>query len=405
MMRLKLAVRSLLRNRRRSILNFVMVAGGFSAIVLFEGFAWHLLSQVRKGAINSQYGHLQIAKEKFWSPLAAETSKERSLDPQAIFDKLRSDPRVDYASGRISFFGLLSSGDQTISAQFIGFDPAVEQRMLNNLWIIEGKNLSAEDKSAFYAIGGRGLIKKLGGKVGDDFTILGHTYDGAVNAMDFQLKGIFQSAIAEVDNATIFIPLSMAQRLLDTELVERVVILLKDSTTPDEIAFEAKNWLGQDLTPRTWYQLADLFRQVEEFFGLQNLIIEVIILLLVLLSISNTVGMSIHERTGEIGTMRALGEKSSDIIKLFSLESLIIGIGGSLLGALFALLVAFLLNSLEYSVVLPGASIPIRLRIEFVSSSFFYATVGTTVTALLATYFPARKITKLEIVEALRHNI
>lgn len=406
MMRIKLALRNILRNRRRTLLNLTMIAGGYAAIVLFQGFAASTLVEVRNSAINNQYGHLQIAKKNFWNQRASETSKDRAIkNPEELIAKLKRIPGVEYASGRITFHGLLSTGDKTIAAQFIAYDPKVETRMSRALRIQEGRNFDAVDGSTNPVLGGIGLIKKLGGTIGQDLTILTSTVDGVINAIDVKLAGIFVTTFVEIDDSSIYLPLETAQKILDTGTVDRVVVLAKEDESVKPVRRSADQIAPSELQTKEWTELALLFSQVEDFYSVQNMVIEVIILLLVLLSITNTVSMTIFERTGEIGTLRAIGDKSSEIIRSFCLEGLIMGAVGSILGVILAIVSSLIINYLAIPIVIPGASVPIPVLITFLPKAYALSVVLLVITTITATYIPAAKIAGMNIVEALRHNI
>lgn len=406
MLKLKIALRNILRNKHRTLLNLFMIAGGFCAIVMFQGFASRLLIDMRYTAINNQYGHLQTAKKNFWDQKATDAAKDRVIEnPKEIIEKLKKIPGVQYSSGRITFYGLLSTGDQTISAQFIGFDPNVEKRMRAGIMIREGKNLTDVDISLNPVVGGIGIIKKLNGQVGQDLTILSHTFDGVVNAIDVNLAGIFVTGLAEVDDTTIYLPLEVAQKLLDTSAVEKIVTLLDNDDNLPEIHKEVNATIPNSLHAKVWTEIAFLFSQVEAFYDVQNMVIEVIILLLVLLSISNTVGMSIYERTGEIGTLRAMGDKSSDIIKGFCLEGLILGCLGSILGMVMGILLTQFMNFLQIMITIPGATFPVPVIIATIPKTYCLSSFLLILTTMAATFVPASRISRMNIVEALRHNI
>lgn len=406
MMRFKIALRNILRNKHRTILNLIMIAGGFSAIVLFQGFASQLIVDLRHAAINNQYGHLQVAKKNFWEQKATEGAKDRAIDnPSEVIEKLKKIPGVEYASGRISFYGLLSSGDQTISAQFIGVDPLVEKRMVKGLKIIDGKGFSEVDLKTNPVIGGKGIVRMINGKVGQDLTILTNTFDGVVNAIDVNLAGTFLTQMVEIDDTTVFLPLELAQKLLDTQSVERVVVLIDEDDKLNHIRDEVAKSVDESLLTKIWTELAYLLQQVEDFYSVQNMVIEIIILLLVLLSISNTVGMSIFERTGEIGTLRAMGDKSSEIIKNFCLEGFILGVMGSFLGVILAVLLSMFINYLAIPITIPGATVPLPVIIDYIPRAYALSGLLLVITTMAATYVPASKISKMNIVEALRHNI
>lgn len=406
MMKLKIALRNILRNKHRTILNLFMIAGGFCAIVMFQGFAERLLIDLRYSAINNQYGHLQVAKKNYWDQKATDAAKDRIIENASeIIEKLKKIPGVEYASGRITFYGLISTGDQTISAQFVGFDPNVETRMRKGIRIREGKSFTDVDFKNNPVVGGIGIVRMLNGKVGQDLTILCHTFDGVVNAIDVNLAGVFATGLVEVDDTTIYLPLEIAQKLLDTNAVERIITLVNNDDKLPAIKNEITSTIPDSLHVKEWTELAFLFTQVEDFYAVQNLVIEIIILLLVLLSISNTVGMSIYERTGEIGTLRAMGDKSSDIVKGFCLEGIMLGIIGSIFGSLLAVVLTYFTNFLAIPITMPGATLPLPLLIEIIPKTYFLSGLLLVITTVAATYVPSSRISRMNIVEALRHNI
>src|SRR5690606_16866896 len=123
--------------------------------------------------------------------------------------------------------------------------------------------------------------------------------------------------------------------------------------------------LGKTMVVKPWYEIAKLYRQVEEFNRVQNLVLEVIILSLILLGILNTIGMSVFERTGEIGTIAALGENATAIVAQFVLEGAILGFLGSIAGVGCGALLTAFINWLEIQLVMPGASQPLTVNLGF----------------------------------------
>ena len=123
------------------------------------------------------------------------------------------------------------------------------------------------------------------------------------------------------------------------------------------------------------------------------------------LGILNTVSMTVVERTGEIGTLRALGESRKKIVTQFLLESVMLSFIGIVSGILFSL---FMIQVVEYSKIMtemPGASTPFQIKIYFMMSSVIYASFLASATTIIATLIPAMRSSKMDIVEALRKNI
>lgn len=393
-----------MRNRRRTLLNLSMIACGLTAIVISRGLAHCLIIKVEEAAINTQYGHIQFASQKFWEGSPKDRLVTKLIEPEAsLIEKVKAVPGVKNVSGRLSFYGLISSPDGSLSARGIGFSPDQEKPMNESLLIIDGRPLTPGSK--FEVIVGSGLNQQLGAKVGDSLTLMGYTVDGSVNAIDSELVGVFQTKVTEVDNSTFFISLPTAQRLLTTDAVERVVVRLDETAKTNAIRDQIQSLLPEHLVAKTWTELATFYQQVVDYYKVQNLMVEVVIMLLVLLSIANTVGMAISERTGEIGTVRALGDTRRDLVFQFMMEGLILGLMGGALGCLLGLTVTTTINSMQIMVQVPGASAPVAIEIAPLFTSFRDGILLTSAMAVVASVVPAVRASRMKIVEALKRNI
>lgn len=405
-LRIKIAIRNAFRNQRRSLLNVFMISGAVTAIVLFEGFTHNMVEGLRETTIETQTGHLQIALNSFWEKKSLKPKDNLILGYRNILNELEKDKRIKYAAGRLEFFGLLSKDDDSISARVVTIDPEKEVSRNKYFRFAEGKALNST--SPFQIAVGSGLAKKLKIKSGSSVSLLSHTYDGIVNAMDFEVSGIFQTDISEFDDSTLLMPLKTAQQLLDTKAVEQIVVGLNSSWDTSAVRSSVQPKLASAEEPvqiKTWFQLATLYKQVAMFNKIQNMIIQLILMSLVMLSIANTVGMSILERTGEIGTIRALGEKRKTVIFQFLMEGFFLGLCGAILGTCLAVFLAKLFNSMNIPIVFPGASAPIFIKIEVLVESISKASSLAVLITMLAAIFPAHRASKMNIVQALRHNI
>jgi putative ABC transport system permease protein len=393
-----------MRNRRRTFLNVFMIACGIAAIVVFRGFSHNVISNLQLVAINAQYGHLEIASDKLWTLSAKDSPRSRLLQPdQELTAKISALPEVDYISERISFFGLVNSDEHNLSARGIGFDPVRERHLHEMLPIIEGRNLKSN--SGFEVVVGVGLQNQLGVKIGQSITVLSYTYDGSVNAIDAEVVGTFMTGLAEIDNSTFYTPLAFAQNLLDSKAYERMIILLKNTGDTDQVRTKIDRILPRGVSTRSWLELANFYRSVVGYFNMQNLLIEWILFILALLAIANTIGMSISERTGEIGTVRAVGDTRQDIMLQFMTEGLVMGIIGGVVGCLLGLFMGWLLTSLKIPIVTPGATAPLLVEVDLLPSAFRDAFLLSCLVAMIATILPAYRASRLSIVDALRRNI
>lgn len=401
-MRWRLALLNTFRNRRRTALNLLMIAGGVVSVLLFEGFAANVLRSLRETTIQTQTGHLQIANSVYWNQ-TYERPREKLMDNhEEIVKDLSRDSAVAYASGRIDFFGLLSKGEKSLSARGMSFDPRVESQRNASFQFVDGKPLHPDQP--YTIVLGTGLASRLGVKVGDSLVVLSNTYDGVINALDVTVGGVFQTGIADFDNVTFLISLQASQTLLDTQKVERIVVGLK-STDSTELFYEGVKNRFAGVEVRTWKSVATLYRQLASFNGVQNRVIEFIILALTFFAILNTVGMSIFERTGEIGTVRAMGETRRTVVWQFLMEGWVLGVMGSGLGVLFGVVISTIINLSGIELTMPGASMPLTIKIDLVATSFGWAVGLAWFAAAVAAWVPALRASRMNIATALRQNI
>ncbi len=399
----RLAFRNLLRHRGRLILNLILLVGAFLTIICFKGFKTHVLESIQGLVIDTQYGHIQIAKQSFWDNSSVELVTDKMIgNSDELVRKISKIEGVQFVSPRVGFFGLINTEDKSITAHFIGIQPEVELKTQRSLLLVEGREFE-QSKHAILSIG---LQTKLKIKSEDEVTIVSPTLSGGINAMDIKVSGIFSSGFADVDNGTVFLTLKDAQKVLDSNYVDQLIITLKDEKQSSQVLSEIRELLrGTDLQVKSWRELAELYNQVENFYIFQNLFIEIIILLLLFLSVANTVSMNVFERLSEIGTLRALGDYESDIQHLFLIEAILLGLLSICIGIPLSLILIKLISSLEIQVVLPMASQPIPFRLIPSFGAYLEASFVCLFSVVVASLWPARKGAKISIVTALGARI
>jgi len=154
-----------------------------------------------------------------------------------------------------------------------------------------------------------------------------------------------------------------------------------------------------------WQDLADYYLKTRDLFLKQIFVVEVLIGLIIVISIGNTLQMAVTERTGEIGTAMALGVRRSGILRLFLCEGLVLGIVGGLIGASLGWGLSYLLSWIGIPMPPPpgmeeGFDAEILVDAGMTLNAFLLAVV----TAVLASVIPAIKASRMNIVDALRHQ-
>lgn len=401
---LRLALRNVLRQRRRAAFALVIIAGGIVSSMLAGGFIEWLLVNMRESTIHSQLGHIQIVRPRYFEVGIADPYSfllPRHSSAEAL---IRQDPDVVTATPRLSFTGLASRGDATISFVGDGIDPRGEKQLSQAIRIIDGQPLSADDPAGI--ILGEGLAANLGAKVGDSLVLLAKSASGSLNGADVHVRGIFASTTKTYDDSALRAPIGLARKLVKVDGATSWVVLLKDTLrTPHTLAA-----LRQRLDPKEfelvpWYDLADFYNKTVTLFLRQVRVVELLIAIIIVLSITNTLSMAVVERTGEIGTAMAIGVRRSVILRQFVLEGLILGLIGGSVGTAVGWTLAKLISAVGIPMPAPpGLAHGFNAGILVTPELVFDAWLLAVVTTLLASLFPAWKASRMVVVDALRHQ-
>ena len=235
-------------------------------------------------------------------------------------------------------------------------------------------------------------------------TLLTATPEGAINTVELQVAGIFRSVSIDYDARAARLPLATAQTLLNTKSVHTVVVALENTAFTQTAAGQLRKALdGQPLAVYTWDELADFYRKAVDLYRTQFGVLQAIILIMVALSVSNSINISIFERTAEVGTLLALGNRRRQVLQLLVMESAISGLVGGLAGAALGIGLALGISSIGIPMPPPPNSSQGYLAVvRIVPEQVVVALVIGIVATVLASLLPAWRVSRLPVVEALR---
>lgn len=364
-----------------------------------------MLSSIEETFTLGQSGHVQVAKSTIWTGDVLSKKESSLIENHAELEsKIRRISSINTVSGRANGYVLLINEDKSVGAFAIGFDPKVETNIEKYLTFIEGKSFS--ENPALEILVGSGIQKSLQLKIGQTFTVLSQTLNGSMSSIDIELKGVVKAGLAEIDNTTVYLPLSSVQKLLGTERVERIAILLKKNESLINTMESINELLKSEssLQAKPWTETAPLFKKAMNFFSMQNLLVEAILFILVLFGIINTLGMSFFERMSEIGTMRALGDTSSTVLIQLVLEGILLGILGVVIAIPISFLCCWGFSALNFLILIPGASKMMPVHIEPVCIDYVVSGFVIIGTSFLSSLLPAYRAVSISIIDSLRAN-
>jgi putative ABC transport system permease protein len=361
---------------------------------------------MREATVYSKLGHIQIAKAGYFSQAQEEPSAFIIPADARKLAQISSTPQVRLVTTRLAFNGLASHAETTTSFVGEGVEPENEQSVSHLLHIIKGENLSSKDPKGI--ILGQGLASSLGVNVGDSVILLVTLSSGGINAIEGHVRGLFFTVSKEFDDSALRIPIPLAQELLRVSGAHTWIVLLDSTEETNNVLAQLKNRIQTGkgaLEIKSWNELADFYNKTVTLFSRQMTVVQLIIALIIILSIANTMTMSVIERTGEIGTLMALGNKNKQIMRLFVTEGLILGVFGGITGVMVGYALARAISYLGIPMppapgMTTGFTGQIRVTLWLASQALIIAII----TSLLASLYPAWKASRLNIVDALRHN-
>lgn len=409
MINVMIAGRNLARNRRRALIALLTVGVGAISLLLAEGFIQWIFWGMREATIQSQLGHVQVMSPGYLRAGAANPYAYVLPENLPQRREIESTPGVKLVAPRLAVTGLVSHGETTIAFVADGVDPQKqkEAELSQALRIVAGRNLA--DASAKEVVLGRGLARSLNVQPGATVALLVTTPSGGVNAVEATVAGIFVSTSQAYDDSALHLPIDMAQSLVRVDGAHVWLVLLDETEHTDHYLEQFRTRFpppANKLEFVPWYQQADFYNKTVALFSQQMNVLRLIIGCIIVLSISNMLVMNVLERTGEIGTMLAIGFKRSKILRLFAIEGFLLGLTGASLGLVIGYGLAELISAIGIPMPPPpgmeeGYTGKIRLTLSVMMNAFLIAFITTS----LAGLYPAWKASRLQIIDALRHNI
>jgi putative ABC transport system permease protein len=404
---LKLAIRNVFRNRRRTLITLAAMGVGSAAIIVFGGFVNAIYWGVRESTIRSQVGHIQIYRKGYSERGNLAPFDYLVPDYSALSTELSKLPHVRTVTARLGFSGLVSTGDTTTAFVGAGVQPDGERDLSSMAVMVEGQDLAGREPRGITL--GLGLARAFGVKPGDDLMLLTTTKGGAINALAVKVRGVWESGEKAYDDRFLRVPLGEVQRLLDLEAgeVQSVVILLDATENTQAVRAAIERLIrerGLDLELRTWEDLALRYHQVRELFGRIFAVLTLIVSIMVVFGITNTMTMAIFERTREIGTIMALGTQRRGVISMFVLEGIALGALGGLVGVILGVVLARAISAFGIELPPPpGSTRGFPVQIFIMPGVLAQAFRLSLITAALASLYPAWRAARVDVVEALRH--
>ena len=420
MLILRLAWRSFVRHRRRSMITGAAIAFGLAMMIFFVGLADDGHMRMANMGIRLGSGHVLVQGKGY--------EQSQSLDsvianPAPIMAAARSIDGVEHVVQRVRTSGLLSSGEFSSAVAVSAVDPKAEPGASDIASAdarVKGKYLRPRNQQRMQNAPadiyvGETLAKTLALRL-DDRVVLTMSPRGSSRPTSaaFRVRGIFHTGISELDGFYVEIPLSEGQRLLGLgKAVTQVAVLIDQLDDADRVAASLRAKLADnpDVQVLTWKQG---LRQLYEAILLDDLgmyLMMAIIFVIVAIGIFNTVLMSVVERTRELGVMMAIGTSAKRLFATVLVEALVLAVVSAVVGLALGLGIHLWVSSHGIDMAaLYGEDVEmagIILKGKIYSKLSAYVVTKWTVIVigivLVSAIYPAWRASRLKPVEAMRH--
>lgn len=408
-----------LKSRRKtgfiSVISIITVAGvtlGVATVILaisvMNGFE-HTL----KSKFLSHEAHLVVQTGGFFGDYETIMDEVEQISSVTATAPVVYQPAVIRPQRRSSLVGLVLKGiDPEREDQVTGVSRFVEGGM--DFSVPPRDQIHTMDDDITIAGGivlGIRLAARLRAEIGDVMVVLSDLYQTPMGQMlpvmrNFVVTGLYESGMYLYDDNLAFTSLEDAQTLYNHRgQINRIEVKTDDQDKAHLVRTGVLEKLGFDFIPTvTWM---DMHRDLFEAMKLEKAVtfaIEALIILVAAFSITSTLIMMVMEKTRDVGILKAMGATARSIRKVFSMEGIVIGVLGAILGTSLGL---FLCWSLQTWLQIPLSAtvyqmsfLPVKISWGIVAAVNVFALL----ICWLATLYPARQASKLSPVEALRYE-
>lgn len=422
----KLAWRNIWRNRRRTFFTLLALTVGVMCLVLAKSFLAGIIQNASEAVVKTQSGHIRMVRQEYLRLERIMPKEQLVTGISAIQKALLGDASLGITAmqQRINFNVLCSAGGYNEAGLAMGIEPeAADKTMRLSRSIVAGRYLDTTASEAQLLIG-KTLAKQLHVEVGSELLLVTTDINYSTFALPFRVVGIFKTGFSMQDNHVLYIPLAKAQQMLDCRdaahelllfiknpgdasvVAQRMEQILRAPTLPVQGEIAVVPWQHNDV-------LRTMLPLMEDIYGK----ILAIIMFIVALVILNTMLMAVMERYHEIGVMKAMGFKNSEVFGMIIVEAFYIGVMGSLAGGILGGVIGAVLEKTGIDMARMGGEsiwakvdLPVPLLGTVLYPDVTYAILSGAVgfgiiVALLAVVYPAFKSASMLPVEAFRSQL
>jgi len=404
----QMALRSVFRNPRRSLITASATAFGLAAYLFLYGFADGFFEQMIRNSTQQLSGHVQVMAK----------GHDVDLSPQLRIDNvarrlttLAEQPTVQAVAPRIVLKGIVANSKTSQPMELVGVAPDQEQQVTDLArYMVEGQYVQAGGDGIVI---GRKLADELDARLDDKLVVTVQQAGGDLASGAYPIRGIYRTGSDLFDSEYVFVSIAQARQLVDfsPDQASRIVLRLQDRTQSTPLAQRLnREFAGTPLVAQDWETLLPIVVQMIEMSQIDFYLILSVVFVVVAIGVMNTMVMSVMERTRELGVMLALGTQGSQLVLTILFEALFLSLIGMLGGALLGVLIVAWLarDGIDLSAIagsfetIPG--ITDKVYPMLILDHVWLPSLLLFLCSVLVALYPAQRAAKLDPVEAIRHG-
>ncbi len=404
---LLLAIRYLKAKRENSFISIItlisiigVMAGVMALIIVLSvmnGFRSDLLSKIL--GVNS---HIMVLS------LEGGFNNYREIEP-----KLKTIKEVVAFTPFVYSQVMIKGSNSSSGAILTGIEPETATKVIDiNRMIKKGSLKHIKERIAGMPgiVLGSELSKRLAAFLGDTVTLISPegrlTPVGRVpNTKRYRVVGIFESGMYEYDSSMAYILLKEAQDFLDMgDRITGIEVRIKDPHRSDIVAKRIHSLVGYPFIVKDWKEMNKSLFSALKLEKMTMFVILTMIVLVGALNIISTLILMVTEKRRDIAILRAMGASAKNIMRIFVIQGLLVGIIGTIMGLMSGLGICYLLKRYKF-ISLPAdvyyiSKLPVRVQLW----DIIIVCVAAVIISFIATIYPARHASKLNPVDILRYE-
>ncbi len=410
-----LAGRNLRRHRRRTIITAGAVAVGLMMFIAVDSLLVGVEEESNRNLIWYETGaaqvmHADYLDERDERPLKHTVDRATQIETALEATGLNATSRIVF-SGELIVYRDPFPEDGSLAITAYGIDPETDDEVYRlPQTVAEGSFLQP---GAHHALLGAWLAEDIGADVGYPITIVTRTRHGYYQTIDLEIVGIVHTPNPVINRTAVFLPKDIAADYLQMDgAVTEIAVAGGAGRSLEQLTMEMEEQIAgvPDLTVVDWRTIAADVVALGEAKEMGTGIILLLVFVIAAVGVSNTILMSVLERTRELGMMRAIGMRDRDVFFTLILEAAGIGLIGGVIGmVLGAGVVTYLVEiGIDYGSIMRETDVGYRVTQVIYGAwnlpIFGQALVVGIGIAVATAIVPVRRALKMSVIDTIRNG-